>query len=95
MYSVYRGTRYRANIGLYFGRGNPGSQQNLEVALRSLDEWGIGIGASLLQTKSVHLGVNFTAGARFTGNKTIEDFENDVFQTVVEYKLNFEASFFF
>ncbi len=155
MYSVYRGTRYRANIGLYYGRGNPGSQQNLEEALRSLDEWGIdfgargyltpghsmmgvyiltglrlggmtwsytdpipvpdgsggledlssdgvgllvpyiGIGASLLQTKSVHLGVNFTAGARFTGNKTIEDFENDVFQTVAEYKLNFEASFFF
>ncbi len=155
MYSVYRGTRYRANIGLYYGRGNPGSQHNLEEALRSLDEWGIdfgargyltpghsmmgvyvltglrlggmswsytnpitvpdgsggfedlssdtvgllvpyiGIGVSLLQTKSVHFGVNFTLGGRLTGNKTVEDFENDVFQNVAEYKLNFEASFFF
>ena len=155
MYSVYRGTRYRANIGLYYGRGNPGSQQNLEEGIRLLEEGGIdigargyltpghslmgvyvltglrlglfdwsytnpitvpdgsggledldsdgvgvlvpyiGIGASLLQTKSVHLGVNFTLGGRLTGNNTIEDFENDVFQDVAEYKLNFEASFFF
>ncbi|MCK9995045.1 MAG: hypothetical protein KAH56_02060 [Candidatus Krumholzibacteria bacterium] len=155
MYSVYRGTRYRANIGLYYGRGNPGSQQNLEEGLRYLEEGGIdlgargyltpghslmgvyvltgirlgvmtwtftnaitvpdgsggledldsdgagllvpyiGIGASLLQTKSVHLGVNFTVGGRFTGNNTFEDFENDVFLDVAEYKLNFEASFFF
>ncbi len=155
MYSVYRGTRYRANIGLYYGRGNPGSQQNLEEGLRWLDEYGldigargyltpghsmmgvyvltglrlgvmgwsytdpitvpdgsggledlstdgvgllvpyIGIGASLLQTKSVHLGVNFTVGGRINGSTTMEDFENDVFQDVAEYKLNFEASFFF
>jgi hypothetical protein len=155
MYSVYRGTRYRANIGLYYGRGNPGSQQNLEEGLRFLEEGGIdigargyltpghslmgvyvltglrlglldwtytnpitvpdgsggledldsdgvglfvpyiGIGTSLLQTKSVHLGVNCTLGGRLTGNNTIEDFENDVFQNVAEYKLNFEASFFF
>ena len=155
MYSVYRGTRYRANIGLYYGHGNPGSQQNLEEGLRGLDEWGldigargyltpghsmmgvyiltglrlgvmnwsytdpitvpdgsggledlsgdgvglvvpyIGIGASLLQTKAVHLGVNFTLGGRLNSNKTMEDFENDVFKDVAEYKLNFEASFFF
>ncbi|RKZ12280.1 hypothetical protein DRQ53_15015 [bacterium] len=155
MYSVYRGTRYRANIGLYYGRGNPGSQQNLQEGIQFLEEGGIdlgargyltpghslmgvyvltgfrlgffdwtytnpltvpdgsgglenldsdgvgvlvpyiGIGASLLQTKSVHLGVNFTLGGRLTGNKTVEDFENDVFQNVAEYKLNFEASFFF
>jgi hypothetical protein len=155
MYSVYRGTRYRANIGLYYGRGNPGSQQGLQEALRWINEWGldigargyltpdhslmgvyvltglrlgvmnwsytnaitvpdgtggleqlsndglplfvpyIGIGTSLLQTKSVHLGVNFTLGGRINGNSTIEDFDNDVFQNVAEYKLNFEASFFF
>jgi len=155
MYSVYRGTRYRANIGLYYGRGNPGSQQNLEEALRWINEWGldigargyltpdhslmgvyvltglrlgvmnwsytnaltvpdgtggleqlsndgvalmvpyIGIGTSLVQTKSVHLGVNFTLGGRFTGNETIEKFDNDVFQNTAEYKLNFEASIFF
>ena len=155
MYSVYRGTRYRANIGLYYGRGNPGSQQNLQEGIQFLEEGGIdlgargyltpghslmgvyvltglrlglfdwsytnpitvpdgsggheelssdgvgllvpyiGIGASLLQTKSVHIGVNFTLGGRLTGNNTIEDFENDVFQDVAEYKLNFEASFFF
>lgn len=155
MYSVYRGTRYRANIGLYYGRGNPGSQQNLQEGIRFLEEGGIdlgargyltpghslmgvyvltgfrlglfdwtytnpitvpdgsgglenldsdgvgvlvpyiGIGASLLQTKLVHLGVNFTLGGRISSNKTIEDFENDVFKNVAEYKLNFEASFFF
>jgi len=155
MYSVYRGTRYRANIGLYYGRGNPGSQQPLEEKLRWINEWGldigargyltpdhslmgvyvltgfrlgvmnwsytdaldvpdgtggreqlstdgvglfvpyIGIGTSLLQTKSVHFGVNFTLGGRLMGGTTMEDFENDVFQNVAEYKLNFEASFFF
>ena len=155
MYSVYRGTRYRANLGLYYGRGNPGSQQNLEEALRWINEWGldiggrgyltpdhsmmgvyvllglrlgvmnwsytnaltvpdgtggleqlsndgvallvpyIGIGTSLVQTKSVHLGLNFTLGGRFTGNETIEKFDNDVFQNTAEYKLNFEASIFF
>jgi len=155
MYSVYRGTRYRANIGLYYGRGNPGSQQNLEEGLRGINEWGldlgargyltpghslmgvyvllglrlgamtwsytnaltvpdgtggleqlstdgiplfvpyIGIGTSLLQTESVHLGVNFTVGGRLTGNETFENFENDVFQSIAEYKLNFEASIFF
>ena len=155
MYSVYRGTRYRANIGLYYGRGNPGSQDNLEEALRWINEWGLdigargyltpdhslmgvyvltglrlgamswsytnaitvpdgtggleqlsndgvallvpylGIGTSLVQTKSVHLGINFTVGGRISGNKTFEDFDNDVFQNIAEYKLNFEASIFF
>jgi len=155
MYSVYRGTRYRGNIGLFYGRGSPGSRQGLQEALRWINEWGldfggrgyltpdhslmgvyvllglrlgvmnwsytnaltvpdgtggleqlstdgvpflvpyIGIGTSLVQTKSVHLGVNFTLGGRFTGNETYEDFDNDVFRNVAEYKLNFEASIFF
>ena len=54
-----------------------------------------GIGTSLLQTKSVHLGVNFTVGGRLTVDKTFKNYENDVFPHVGEYKLNIEASIFF
>jgi hypothetical protein len=155
MYSVYRGYQYRANIGIYYGRGNLGSQHNLEESLQSLEEWGIdfgargyltpsrsmmgvyvltgirlggmgwsytepinvpegsggsedlstdavglfvpyiGIGVSLVQKKSVHLGVNLTLGGRYMSGTTREEIENVVFQDVAEYKLNFEASFFF
>ncbi len=156
MYSVYRGYRFRANFGIYYGRGNLGSQHNLEELLQSIEEWGIdfgargyltpsrsmmgvyiltgirlggmgwsytdpinapegpggsedlstddavgvfvpyiGIGVSLLQKKSVHLGVNLTLGGRYMSGTTREEIENVVFQDVAEYKLNFEASFFF
>jgi hypothetical protein len=55
----------------------------------------VGLGSSLLQTKKVHLGLNFTVGGRLYTNRTIEDYENDLLKDVPEYKLNFEASFFF
>ncbi len=55
----------------------------------------IGLGTSLLQTKSVHVGVNFTLGSRLYTDKTWERYENDLFKHVGEYKLNIEASIFF
>ncbi len=55
----------------------------------------IGLGTSLLQSKTFHLGVNFTVGGRLTINHTLEGYENDIFKHVAEYKLNIEASIFF
>ena len=55
----------------------------------------LGLGTSLLQTKSVHLGLNFTVGGRMTLGKTFKEYDNDVFKNVGEYKLNIEASIFF
>lgn len=55
----------------------------------------VGLGSSLLQTQKVHLGLNFTVGGRIYTDRTFEDFENDLLKDGLEYKLNFEASFFF
>ncbi|MEN8006972.1 MAG: hypothetical protein ABFS42_08145 [Candidatus Krumholzibacteriota bacterium] len=55
----------------------------------------VGLGTSLLQTESVHLGINFTVGGRLAVDKTFENYENDLFKHVGEYKLNIEASIFF
>ena len=55
----------------------------------------VGLGSSILQTEKVHLGLNFTVGGRLYTDRTIEDFANDLLKNVWEYKLNFEASFFF
>ena len=55
----------------------------------------IGLGTSLLQTKAVHLGVSATAGIRVFDPTTFEDFENDLFKDVGEFRLNMVASFHF
>lgn len=154
-YSAYSGTRYRSQLGIYYGKGIKGNQQRVQDGLSSISEAGLdigtrgyftpdhslmglymlaglrlgvtfwsyvedieapnddgtvetisgdgvlvftpylGLGTSLLQTKSVHLGLNFTVGGRLYLNRTFESFDNDLFVNVGEYRLNFEASVFF
>ncbi len=52
----------------------------------------LGLGVSFLQTKRVHLGVNFTVGMRTTSEETVLENENNIFYSpVAEYRLNFEV----
>lgn len=54
----------------------------------------LGFGMSFLQTKRVHLGINFTVGLRTTEETTDLEFANDIFySSVAEYRLNFEVKF--
>ncbi len=45
MYSGYTGTRYRAHGGLYYGRGQRGSQPNIQEGIRWISEAGLDVGS--------------------------------------------------
>jgi|GEM_PF-5251032 len=55
----------------------------------------LGLGTSFLKAGKFQVGVSFTLGLRMTLEETFKGFQNDVFPTVGEYRLNMEASYFF
>lgn len=55
----------------------------------------LGLGTSLVQAKPFHIGASLTWGMRFVGDRTLEEFDNDLFRDTGELRLNLETSLFF
>jgi hypothetical protein len=154
-YSRFKWERTRVQIGIYYGRGQKGGQQEVREGIRWISEAGLdlglrsyltssrsqlgfylifglrlgavswsyvnaieapngdgttetisndglfvttpyaGLGTSFLQSEKLDLGLNFTVGGRLYADESHEDFNNDLFKNVMEYRLNFEVGFFF
>lgn len=55
----------------------------------------LGLGTSFVKAGNFQMGVSFTLGVQLPMDETFEGYDNDVFLSVGEYKLNLEASYFF
>jgi hypothetical protein len=55
----------------------------------------LGVGCSVVQVKALHFGASVSYGARISGGRTLEEYENDLFPTVEELRWTLDLSVFF